>query len=162
MEIEVYGNRLKLVDNEIYCYRKIKPNSKKMDWCKITFTLCNGYLTCLLSNNKIQRKFSYHRLIYYFYNPEWDILNTELVIDHINRDKLDNSIENLRSGTQQENNWNRGAKGCYFHKQTGKWVAQIAINKKNIYLGLHNTEEEDHEVYLQAKKKYHIIIQNIV
>jgi hypothetical protein len=34
-------------------------------------------------NNKIQRLFFFHRLMYLFYNPDFDILNPDLLIDHI-------------------------------------------------------------------------------
>jgi len=157
MEIELWGNKLKLENNEIYNYRKIHSRSEKMDWCKITFTLIYGYLTCRLSNNNIRRSFFFHRLIYLFYNQEWDILNQELIIDHISRDKLDNRIENLRPVTKQENNWNTAAKGCSFHKKRNKWMAYITINRKKKYLGYYDTEEEAHEKYLEQKKIHHII-----
>jgi hypothetical protein len=163
MEIELWGNRLKLENNEIYNYRKIHHTSEKMDWCKIIFSLSNvGYLCCSLTNNKIKRLFSFHRLMYYFYNQEWDILNPELVIDHIDRNILNNNIENLRPLTKQENAFNTAAKGCWFDKRAKKWRACIKLNGKNIYLGYYKTEQEAHEKYLEAKKIYHIIIQNIV
>ena len=79
-------------------------------------------------------------------------------IDHINGIKNDNRICNLRSVTHQQNNWNRvNAKGYYYNKIAKKWHVQIQVNKKNIYLGLYNTEQEAHHVYLQAKEKYHKI-----
>jgi len=153
MEIELYGNKLKLENGEIYNYRKTKT---KIYWCKITFTLGNnGYLKCYLTINKKQRGFLFHRLIYLFYNQEWDIFNTKLVIDHISRNKLDNRIENLRPLTIQENLFNTDAKGYSFNK--GKWEARIMINRKSKYIGRYNTEEEAHEAYLEAKKKYHKI-----
>jgi hypothetical protein len=37
MEIEFFGNKLKLENGEIYNYRKIK-NGKNL-WCKITFSI---------------------------------------------------------------------------------------------------------------------------
>ncbi len=48
----------------------------------------------------------------------------ELIVDHINRDTLDNRKENLRLVTWQENNWNRGDKGVRL-KPNGSWVATI-------------------------------------
>jgi hypothetical protein len=163
MEIDLYGNHLKLENNEIYNYRQINPNSKKKDWYKIIFSINNhGYLFCNLTNNKVKRGFLFHRLMYYFYNQEWDIFNKKLVIDHVDRNPLNNNIDNLRVVTQQENTFNSNAKGCYFNKEKKKWDASIRINRKKINLGYYKTEQEAHEVYLEAKKKYHIIIQNIV
>ena len=70
---------------------------------------------------------------------------------------FNNNIDNLRIATKQENNWNTDAKGCYYDKKSGKWKACIGINRKRIHLGYYNTEEEAHEAYLEAKKKYHKI-----
>lgn len=79
-------------------------------------------------------------------------------IDHINGNKVDNRIENLREVTNQQNHFNETkAKGYSWHKGAKKWMAQISFNKKTMYIGLFDKEEEAHEAYLNAKKIYHII-----
>lgn len=81
-------------------------------------------------------------------------------IDHINGVVDDNSITNLRLVSDRENQQNRkthraGALvGASFHKATSKWQAQIKVNKKQIYLGVYNTEQEAHEAYLREVAKY--------
>ena len=67
----------------------------------------------------------------------------KICVDHVNNDKLNNNINNLRYATYQENNRNRqisikntsGSKGVTFHKKNNKWMAQIKINGKNKFLG---------------------------
>jgi hypothetical protein len=93
-----------------------------------------------------------HHFIWYWVNKE---VVTE--IDHINCVRHDNRISNLRSVTRQQNQWNRFGKGFHFHKKRNKWQASITINKKGIYLGMFNTEEEARAAYLKAKEKYHVI-----
>jgi hypothetical protein len=72
-------------------------------------------------------------------------------IDHINGDRTDNRIENLRKVTHQQNAMHRtraqsnscsGVVGVCHHKATGKWAASICINGKSIYLGLHEQIED--------------------
>ena len=50
-----------------------------------------------------------HRVIYYFHNQEWDIYHSYLdnSIDHINENKTDNRIENLRvvNNSQNSQKW---------------------------------------------------------
>jgi len=154
MEIILWGNKLKLENGEIYLYKKNKNGNY---WYKIIFTLGNrGYLLCFLTNeNNIRRLFLFHRLIYLFFNFDFDIFNKKLLIDHIDRNPLNNSIDNLRPATPQQNSFNTDAKGCYFDR--GKWNAAIYINRKRIYLGRYTTEEEAHAKYLEAKVIYHII-----
>ncbi len=94
-----------------------------------------------------------HRIIYKAFNPEWD-LNSPLQIDHINRDKKDNRIENLRPVTNQQNQFNTDAKG-YSRHQRG-FRAHIRVNDK--YLAkCFPTEEEAREWYLQQKAIIHLI-----
>jgi len=78
-------------------------------------------------------------------------------IDHINKDKNDNRIINLRSVTNQQNAFNSNAKGYTWDKQTNKWRVKIVLDGKNIHIGRFYTEEEARESYLEAKKIYHII-----
>lgn len=63
--------------------------------------------------------------------------------DHINRDKLDNRRENLRSATRAENRYNMelradnksGQRGVSWYKQTNRWVARGSVNGKLTTLG---------------------------
>ena len=79
----------------------------------------------------------------------------ELQVDHINRNKLDNRKSNLRLVNNQENNWNKEAKGYYWAKHANKWGACIGLNGKTIFLGYYKTEAEARQAYLEAKKIYH-------
>ena len=72
------------------------------------------------------------------------------VVDHINRDKLDNRKLNLRFVTQKVNTRNAGMlttntsghKGVSFDKRRGKWFAQSSFNGKHQFGGYHDTIEE--------------------
>ena len=86
-----------------------------------------------------KKKYQGHRLAWMYVNgymPENDI-------DHINRNKTDNRIDNLREVSRQCNLRNTGnrndntsrVKGVYFNKTTNKWYAQITVNQKQIHLG---------------------------
>lgn len=78
------------------------------------------------------------------------------VIDHINGNKKDNCLENLRIVTQRENSSNRKFK--YTSKYTGvslcswgkKWRSMIYINGRLKSLGSFNTELEAHQAYQNA------------
>lgn len=82
-------------------------------------------------------------------------------IDHINGNRQDNSISNLRPATNTENarnaaigkNNTSGFKGVSFHKKAGKWSAQICVERRARYLGLFETPEEAHAAYLSAARQ---------
>lgn len=76
-------------------------------------------------------------------------------IDHIDHDGMNNQKSNLRFCTQRENMMNQRKqentssiyKGVCFFKRTGKWMAHITINGKNIHLGYFETEIEAAKAY---------------
>lgn len=76
-------------------------------------------------------------------------------IDHINRDKSDDRLLNLRECTHSQNMSNQaipssntsGYKGVSYHKHTNRFRATIMHNKKSIHIGLYNTAEEAAEAY---------------
>lgn len=138
---------------EIFYLRHYKNKPSK--WILKKFTLDNtGYLRG--SFNK--KPFLLHRIIYYAFNLDWNIYDTEseLKIDHIDGDKLNNNLYNLRLVTQQENCFNKhNIKG--YTKINNKYRVQIGLNGKKFYFGFYNTEEEAHEKYLLEKPSLHII-----
>lgn len=85
-----------------------------------------------------------------------------VVIDHINRNKLDNRKCNLRICTQQQNSMNRGLQsnntsgitGITWSKVANKWQARIKINKQLKHLGYFDDLEKAIEVRKQAEIKY--------
>ena len=84
-------------------------------------------------------------------------------VDHINGDKKDNRITNLRLVTYSENNQNvgrrkdnlSGFKGVGFDNRRKKWRSRIRANDKMIWLGYFNTPEEAHEAYCREANKLH-------
>lgn len=75
------------------------------------------------------------------------------IIDHINRNKLDNRRENLRLATYSQNGMNRGVnvnsstgfKGAI--KESGKYVSKITVDGRSIYIGTFNTPEDAAKAY---------------
>jgi hypothetical protein len=91
-----------------------------------------------------------HRLIMNF--PK------KLQVDHINRNTLDNRRENLRTVTQSQNlhntssrkNNKSGYKGVHFDKRKKKYIAQIMIDRKYIFLGHFDNAIEASKAYQKA------------
>jgi hypothetical protein len=77
----------------------------------------------------------------------------KLVIDHINENKLDNRLENLRIVSQKFNvSRSQGEniskyKGITYDKKSDKWMCKIMIVGEKKYLGIFKTKKEAIEVY---------------
>jgi hypothetical protein len=86
----------------------------------------------------------------------------ELLVDHINRNKLDNRKSNLRlvTATQnvansvKQNNCSSKYKGVAWRKDRKKWHAQILINNKHVHIGYFNDETEAAKAYDSYVMKY--------
>lgn len=79
-------------------------------------------------------------------------------LDHIDGNKINNKIDNLRDVTNQQNSWNNTkAKGYFFNKTRNKFRALIGINGRQKHLGYYTTEQEARNAYLKAKEIYHVI-----
>ena len=89
-----------------------------------------------------------HRLAWLYVYGEWPRPPHE--IDHIDQDKSNNAITNLRMATREQNKWNvrevanntSGHRGVTFFKNTGEWQARISVGKKSRHLGFFRTREE--------------------
>ena len=86
----------------------------------------------------------------------------DMIVDHINHNRLDNRKENLRICNSSQNNMNRnktnrntsGYTGVCYKPKINKWQSYITINKKSIHLGYYNTPEEANEIRKQAEIDY--------
>ena len=84
------------------------------------------------------------------------------VIDHINRNTLDNRKINLRVCTQSENlintclrtNNKSGIRGVKYYKAYDKWTAYITFNKINHFLGYFKLKEDAMAAREKAEKVY--------
>lgn len=85
-------------------------------------------------------------------------------IDHINGDRADNRICNLRAATPSQNGQNQGGshadsstgvKGVYFHKGAQKYTAMITTNRQTTYLGLFGSVEEAIAARAAAERALH-------
>lgn len=102
---------------------------------------------------------SIHRIIWLWWYGEWPYED----IDHINGDRKDNRIANLRTCTRRENTQNavvrsdstNSKKGVKFHPDSGRWSARIGLYGKSYYLGSFDTEAEAHAAYRGAKTILH-------
>jgi hypothetical protein len=89
------------------------------------------------------------------------------LVDHINRDKLDNRKFNLRVCDSRENNRNRKqTKGKYkgVYRSENGWIAQITAGEKRLHIGSFDTEEEAALAYNEKAVELHgeFAFQNIV
>src|ERR1043165_1894219 len=114
----------------------------------------HGYRAVKIRN----KQYMLHRLIWQYVHGS--LPNGE--IDHINGDKKDNRVENLRVASKSENQQNRYRAAAHSRskilgvslcKQTGRWVSQIQIDGKRMALGRFDTKEAARDAYLVAKSK---------
>lgn len=113
-----------------------------------------GYHSIMI--NKIN--YRSHRLAWvYVYGS----IPHRMQIDHINHDRSDNRIANLRLVTNQENQRNRrytgnssGVIGVCFDKARSKWKPHIKVDQKLINLGRFNTLEEAIAIRKAAEVQY--------
>ena len=85
------------------------------------------------------------------------------ILDHINGDRLDNRIENLRPANECRNSQNAcmsknntsGIKGVYFDTSRQKWSAEVSANNKRYRLGRFFTKFEAACAVYSARNKLH-------
>lgn len=99
-----------------------------------------------------------HRLAFLYMTGGWP---TE-VVDHIDRDGINNRWSNLRQATFTQNRANSktpktnktGYKGVSFDQVRGLYKATIRFKRKNIPIGNYTSPEAAHAAYITAAKKY--------
>ncbi len=109
-----------------------------------------GYRNVCLCKPGLHKNCTVHRLVAIAFIPN-PLHKKE--VDHRDRNRANNHIENLRWSTRSENASNNNALGYYFDKRAGKWKAQTLHNGKYINIGLYDTESEARVAYLDKVKE---------
>ena len=143
-----------LVDDEDFD----RVNARK--WYAVITPWGDVYAKSMLSkkeNPSTSRKsYAIHRFIL-------GISDSNIEVDHIDGNTMNNSRNNLRIANSAENSRNRGKnknnksgyKGVYFHKNYGKWAALICVNYQKFNLGYFDTPEDAYEAYKIAALELH-------
>lgn len=108
-----------------------------------------GYIRILVDYTKYQA----HHVAWAMHYGEWP----SGMLDHINRNRADNRIANLRPATRKQNAYNQlpskrnklGLKGVSM-RESGRFCATIGINGRRRSLGTYSTKEEAARAYNEA------------
>lgn len=118
-----------------------------------------GYLLVKFTCGSWGRSVVAHRVLWAMVHGQWPTKE----LDHINQDRTDNRLCNLREASRQQNTYNSGArrgsssglKGVSFHKVTGMWAARVRLGGKERWLGVYETPEMAHTAYIAAAREPH-------
>lgn len=103
----------------------------------------------------------------------WELVNggipDGMEIDHVDGDRTNNRITNLRLATSSNNKWNRGKgknntsgyKGVCWDNQHKAWRSQICINYKRKLLGIFDSKEEAYAAYCKAAADFHLEFRKV-
>lgn len=112
------------------------------------------------------RKVTFGGVTYLCHRLAWAIHYGEQppeIIDHIDGNRLNNKIENLRKSDSFHNlqnqrkpmKSNKTSNYLGVSRFKGRWRAKIKANGKYVFLGYHETEEQARDAYIEAKRKIH-------
>lgn len=105
------------------------------------------------------RLYRAHRVIWALVYGAWPTME----IDHINADKTDNRLVNLREANKSENGRNRelqanntsGFKGVVWNRSRNRWHARITHQGRRRDLGYFHTETDAAKAYDAAAREHH-------
>jgi len=137
---------------------KYDPSTGKFTWCRRTedypapLASIRAFNTILAGKQVYEenhrgygrmtllgRRYKSHRVAWALHTGDWPIDQ----VDHINGDRADNRIENLREATQRENSRNMktpatntsGVIGVCWDKKRRRWTAQVKVDGRTVHLG---------------------------
>lgn len=134
--------------------RKVRTNPRAPEGTVAGCANKAGYLRIRV-NGKLYMN---HRLIWFMHHGTWPT-----ALDHINGDKQDNRIENLRPCTQTQNMQNcknkksstTGVKGVTWNKEKSRYRARLTVKGKEKFVGYYLTLSEAEEAIKVVREEHH-------
>ena len=114
-----------------------------------------GYYRTRLSKDKHITEYEIHRLVAQEFVPKPNVEH-KLVVDHIDRNKLNNQVSNLRYVSYSQNHVNSSKrsrittskyKGVSWNTRCKKWRAKLVKDRRAIYLGAYDSEVDAARAY---------------
>lgn len=141
-------------DTGLFSWRKNRRKAR----VGVARTVCDkdGYLLVCFN----YKRHRVHRLAWFYHHGEWP----KGQIDHIDGDKQNNRLHNLRDVSVAQNQQNRlrptrrnttGFPGVSFEAQRGMFVARISAAGEKKFLGRFDTALNAYAAYLEAKQRLH-------
>lgn len=159
------SNALAIVKDELRRHLRYEPASGEFTWITNRHNTMRagsaagsptrlGYVSIVFR----RKRYYAHRLAWLFEHGIWPAGS----IDHIDGNKSNNAIANLRDVCHEVNMQNvhhasanntSGYRGVSLKR--GRWRASISVGGKQVALGCFDTREEAHAAYVSAKKTHH-------
>ena len=119
------------------------------------------YLRIILCGEK-RKTILVHRLVAMSFLEDF---STDLQVDHIDRNRQNNNLSNLRMATKTQNAFNKEKKknttskykGVCFVEKRNKWSSQAKMNEKQKWIGYYDTEEDARIAYIDFMNKNNLI-----
>ena len=140
------GNECR-VSNTGFVERRVKDEWIRTGKCKRS-----TYFTIGGRHNQKRWNLKVHRIVATVWIPNPDNLPQ---VDHIDGDRENNHVSNLRWVTALQNLRNRIGKKGYWQVPSGRYAARIKFNGRVKYIGTYDTPEQAHAAYIAAKRIYH-------
>ena len=142
-EIPLSKGKVAIVDDDMYDYL--------MQW-KWHYGTAYALRHIYLGKRKQSNRFMHHEILQ---PPEG------MYVDHIDRNKLNNTRDNLRTCTRTQNQANKckrkdntsGMKGVSWHKESRKWRATMTVDRKHVNVGYFRSKEDAYNAYIKKSKE---------
>ena len=153
MNIEDLNRQLRYDPDAGHLYW-IEPRKGRQRECPAGTVTSSGYIGVMIG----EKRHYAHRICWAIVHGAWP----KDQIDHINGNKTDNRLVNLREASNAQNGKNlklssantSGVTGVVFCKETGKWRSVIKVDGKTIHLGRWPTIETAAKVRREAEIRY--------
>ena len=142
------------------------PSTGLFTWLSTLGGVCVGQVAGNGNSNGYRvlgwngRKYRQHRLAWLYVHGAWP----KGTIDHMDGDRCNNRIGNLRDVSQRINMQNQrkptkantsGALGVYWSANRGGYMASVSVKPKKYRRGPYRTIERAQDAYLDLKRKHH-------